>query len=117
LDKRERILKAALELFNTYGFESTPTARITKEAGVATGTLFNYFKSKEELINVLYLTCKESLTWRLSFGLEQETTFRSKLKKFNINYIGWSLDHTDEFCFFNSSAMLPASVKQPGKKD
>ena len=100
MDKRELILKAALKLFNTYGFESTPTARITKEAGVATGTLFNYFKSKEELINVLYLTCKESLTRRLSFGLEQETTFRSKLKKIYINYIGWSLDHTDEFLFF-----------------
>ena len=100
MDKREKILKAALQLFNQYGFDNTPTARITKEAGVATGTLFNYFKNKEELINVLYLTCKESLTRRLSAGLEQETTFRSKLKRIYINYIGWSLDHTDEFLFF-----------------
>lgn len=100
MDKRERILKAALQLFNRYGFDNTPTARISKEAGVATGTLFNYFRSKEELINVLYLTCKESLTRRLSLGLEQETTFRSKLKRIYINYIGWSLDHTDEFLFF-----------------
>lgn len=100
MDKRERILKAALELFNQYGFDNTPTARITKEAGVATGTLFNYFKSKEELINVLYLSCKESLIRRLSKGLEQESTFRSKLKRIYINYVDWSLDHTDEFLFF-----------------
>lgn len=100
MDKRERILKAALKLFNQYGFDNTPTARITKEAGVATGTLFNYFKSKEELINFLYLTCKESLNRRLSYGLDQETTYRSKLKRIYINYIGWSLDHTDEFLFF-----------------
>lgn len=100
MDKRDRILKAALGLFNQYGFDNTPTARITKEAGVATGTLFNYFKNKEELINVLYLTCKESLTRRLSLGIEQETTFKSKLKRIYINYIGWSLDHTEEFLFF-----------------
>lgn len=100
VDKRDRILKAALGLFNQYGFDNTPTARITKEAGVATGTLFNYFKNKEELINVLYLTCKESLTRRLSLGIEQETTFKSKLKRIYINYIGWSLDHTEEFLFF-----------------
>lgn len=100
MDKRDRILQTALKLFNQYGFDNTPTARITKEAGVATGTLFNYFKSKEELINVLYLACKESLTRRLSFGLELETTFRSKLKRIYINYISWSLDHTEEFLFF-----------------
>jgi AcrR family transcriptional regulator len=107
MDKRERILKSALALFNQYGFDNTPTARISKEAGVATGTLFNYFKSKEELINVLYLTCKESLTRRLSFGLEQETTFRSKLKRIYVNYIGWSLDHTEEFLFFQQFCNAP----------
>lgn len=116
MDKRERILKAALKLFNQVGFDNAPTARITKEAGVATGTLFNYFKSKEELINVLYLTCKESLTRRLSFGLDQENTFRSKIKRIYINYIGWSLDHTDEFLFFqqfcNSSCIGEVTRKE-----
>ncbi|WP_162800377.1 TetR/AcrR family transcriptional regulator [Acetobacterium bakii] len=100
MDKKEKILEAALKLFNMYGFDNTPTARITKEAGVATGTLFNYFKSKEELINVLYLNCKDSLTRRLAAGLDQEKTYRSKLKRIYINYIGWSLENTDEFLFF-----------------
>ncbi|AFA48854.1 TetR/AcrR family transcriptional regulator [Acetobacterium woodii] len=107
MDKREKILKAALELFNQYGFDNTPTARITKEAGVATGTLFNYFKNKEELINVLYLSCKDSLTNGLSRGFEQESTFRSKLKRIYINYIVWSLDHTDEFLFFQQFCNAP----------
>jgi len=100
VDKREQILKAALTLFNRYGFDNTPTARISKEAGVATGTLFNYFNSKEELINVLYLNCKDSLTRRLSDGLDQEKTYRSKLKRIYINYLRWSLEYTDEFLFF-----------------
>jgi len=116
VDKRERILKAALKLFNIYGFDNTPTALITKEASVATGTLFNYFGSKEELINVLYLNCKDSLTRRLLYEFEQENTFKNKLKRIYINYLGWSLENTDEFLFFqqfcNSSCIGEITRKE-----
>ena len=107
MDKRERILKAALKLFNTYGFDNTPTAKISKEAGVAIGTLFNYFNTKEDLINSLYLSCKDSVVARVAQGIEQEKTFRSKLKKIYINYIGWSIDNTDEFLFFQQFCNSP----------
>jgi AcrR family transcriptional regulator len=107
MDKRERILKAALKLFNTYGFDNTPTARISKEAGVATGTLFNYFNTKEDLINSLYLNCKDSLIRRLTHGIDQEKTFRSKLKKIYVNYLGWGIDNTDEFLFFQQFCNSP----------
>jgi AcrR family transcriptional regulator len=40
---------------------SAPTARIAKEAGVAEGTLFTYFATKDELLNRLYLELKMDL--------------------------------------------------------
>ena len=46
-EKREAILDTALVLFTERGFFGTPTSMISKEAGVATGTLFFYFKTKE----------------------------------------------------------------------
>ena len=46
---QERILKAALDLFSTRGFYETTTRQISRKAGVAEGTLFNYFRSKEDL--------------------------------------------------------------------
>ncbi len=48
-DKRTTIMKAALKLFTERGFHGTSTAQISREAGVATGTLFNYFPTKEDL--------------------------------------------------------------------
>ena len=48
-DKRDKILQAALELFAEQGFRGTSTAQIAKHAGVATGTLFHHFESKEAL--------------------------------------------------------------------
>ena len=47
---RERILHAALQLFAEKGYHETTVAEITKQAGVAKGTFFNYFQSKEEVL-------------------------------------------------------------------
>jgi AcrR family transcriptional regulator len=46
--KRE-ILRAALKLFAERGFYRTTTKAISREAGIAEGTLFNYFETKEDL--------------------------------------------------------------------
>ncbi|MFA5516492.1 MAG: TetR/AcrR family transcriptional regulator [Desulfuromonadales bacterium] len=53
-DKRSALLQAALELFAEKGFNGSSTALIAKRAGVASGTLFLYFKNKEELIRELF---------------------------------------------------------------
>jgi AcrR family transcriptional regulator len=51
--KRSLILHKALDLFATKGFHSATTAEIAKAAGIAKGTLFNYFESKEHLLRYL----------------------------------------------------------------
>ena len=48
-ETRGRILDKAAELFLSQGFEATTTRDIAAEAGLAAGTLFNYFPSKETL--------------------------------------------------------------------
>jgi AcrR family transcriptional regulator len=46
---KEKILAAALDLFRQKGLDGTTTKQISKKAGIAEGTLFNYFKTKEDL--------------------------------------------------------------------
>jgi len=46
---RERILDAATRLFRREGWDHTTTRSIAQAAGIATGTLFNYFQSKEAI--------------------------------------------------------------------
>jgi AcrR family transcriptional regulator len=46
---RRAILEAALGLFSRKGFFRTPTKEISRRAGIAEGTLFNYFRTKEDL--------------------------------------------------------------------
>ena len=46
---RRRIVTAALNLFQTKGFDATTTKAIARKAGIAEGTVFNYFKTKEDI--------------------------------------------------------------------
>ncbi|MEM6342470.1 MAG: TetR/AcrR family transcriptional regulator [Bacteroidota bacterium] len=47
---REKILRAAFELFAKKGYHSTSISQIAKHAGVAKGLIYNYFEKKEDLM-------------------------------------------------------------------
>src|SRR6266480_25303 len=51
---RQRLIRAALELFTTAGYHLTTTPLIAKKAGVAEGTIYRHFDSKQHLLNELY---------------------------------------------------------------
>src|SRR5580658_6250527 len=60
-DKSEAILRAALDLFVERGFHGTSVPSVAEKAGVATGTIYHYFKSKEALVNALFQTLKQRI--------------------------------------------------------
>jgi len=64
-DKRQAILDAALKIFAERGITGAPTSAISKEAGVAEGSLFTYFKTKDDLLNELYHDLRMELSRHL----------------------------------------------------
>jgi AcrR family transcriptional regulator len=118
-DKRELVLKAALRLFNRDGFDKTPTALVSREAGVATGLLFHYFGSKEGLINALYLRCKDSLVAALMEGNDPAAPFEEGLRLLYGNYLEWT-DRESEACLFfelfGESSRIGARAKETGRE-
>lgn len=52
-EKRQNILRAALNIFAVKGYKDASTNKIVKEAGISKGTLFYYFKNKEGLYHYL----------------------------------------------------------------
>lgn len=53
-DKRDRILKAAIKVFAKNGFYATRVSEIAKAAGVADGTIYLYFKNKDDVLITIF---------------------------------------------------------------
>ncbi|HEU5170574.1 MAG TPA: TetR/AcrR family transcriptional regulator [Gemmatimonadales bacterium] len=64
---RQKLLRAALELYTTVGYRATTTPEIAARAGVAEGTIYRHFSGKEHLLNEAYRA-----THRWAHGLVTE---------------------------------------------
>ncbi len=81
-DRREAILAAALELFVNSGFDGTSVPAVAKAAGVATGTIYRHFASKEALVNALYRRWKQRLMQALTDGFDPSLPPRELFRDF-----------------------------------
>jgi TetR/AcrR family transcriptional regulator, repressor of fatR-cypB operon len=72
---RQRLLRAALDLYTSIGFRATTTPAIAARAGVAEGTIYRHFSGKEHLLNEVY---REAQRWGTSSvtQAEGEDSFR-----------------------------------------
>lgn len=94
-DKRDAILTAAVQVFAQHGL-GAPTAAISKAAGVAEGTLFTYFHTKDDLINALYREIKLQLAGALMSEFARHKDARAKLRHVWDSYVNWGVAHPDE---------------------
>ena len=99
MDKKKLLLDAALKLFVEYGFHGTPTSLIAKEAGVANGTLFHYFKTKDELIVALYVDIKNRMSAYVFENAKGQASFKETVKEQYLAALFWSLDNQLQFRF------------------
>jgi TetR/AcrR family fatty acid metabolism transcriptional regulator len=80
-DKREAILRAATRVFARNGYFNSKVADIAREAGVADGTVYLYFKSKEEILHSIF---DRSVGEAIAAGREQLAALtdpRDKLRR------------------------------------
>lgn len=109
VNKRDRILLAAKRLFVNQGFHNTPTTVIASEAGVANGTLFHYFKTKDDLINTLFREISRTFFLVATAGVEHEQTIKRKIRLLYYNSVSWALNRPHDFLFmqqFNHSPFI-----------
>jgi AcrR family transcriptional regulator len=93
MDKKQLIINTAIELFVELGFHGTATSKIAQQAGVANGTLFNYFKTKDELIITLYHSILQEMD---NFIIERITSHSISKESFQSLFfvtLFWSLDN------------------------
>jgi AcrR family transcriptional regulator len=76
-NKRDDILQAALELISEHGFHGAPMSMIAEKASVGAGTIYCYFKSKDELI----IEINRILEEKMLLAMEKNYPFNKDIKK------------------------------------
>ncbi|MDN5284295.1 MAG: transcriptional regulator, TetR family [Mucilaginibacter sp.] len=107
MDKRELLLDTALRLFVEFGFHATPTSKIAKQAGIANGTLFYFFSTKDELIKALYVDIKSRMTAYILETIKDETSLYGIIKGYYSAPLYWALEHKTEFQFVTQFSNSP----------
>ncbi|WP_342571086.1 TetR/AcrR family transcriptional regulator [Paenibacillus sp. FSL R5-0749] len=71
-ERRDQIIRIAMERFATQGYHQTKISDIVREAGVAQGTFYWHFKSKEAIASEIILTGKEELLEAIGQGYRKD---------------------------------------------
>ncbi len=80
-DKRERILRAAVKVFARKGFYATRVSEIAKAAGVADGTIYLYFESKDDVLVSLFQDRIVKLIAALEEAIAAEGDFDARFRR------------------------------------
>ncbi|KIL40190.1 TetR family transcriptional regulator [Gordoniibacillus kamchatkensis] len=80
-EKYEAILEGALQVFAEHGFHRSQVSKIARAAGVADGTIYLYFKRKEDILIELFRSKLGELIEKFTSGIENVTDAREALRR------------------------------------
>ncbi len=112
MDKRDVILKSVLKLVNREGFYHLNMKKIAAEAKVAAGTIYLYFKGKEELINALYAMIVADFNQKVLAGYREDQTVQQNFMDMMERAIGFYLAEPDNFSFIEQYTYAPFLFKE-----
>ena len=99
LPTREALLRSALELFTKLGFDGVAVPDIARQAGVAAGTIYRHFKSKEALVNALYRRWRTRMLEQLLEGFPGDLSPRQQFGAFWRRLTDFAKAHPLAFAF------------------
>lgn len=98
-DRRDEILDAALDCFVTHGYHGTAVPTVAKRAGVAAGTLYHYFPSKEVMVNALFRKWKGAIARRVYTGFPAGAPPREQFRAMWRDMVDFALANPKAFAF------------------
>ncbi|WP_175718361.1 TetR/AcrR family transcriptional regulator [Burkholderia anthina] len=93
-DKHDAILAAAARALAEDGASAT-TARIARLAGVAEGTVFTYFDTKDALLNALYVSLKAGMRDTMMAGYPEHAPAEQAMRHAWNGYVSWGVANPD----------------------
>lgn len=110
-DKRNLIIDVAANLFSEFGFHEVNMEMVAKQAGIAKGTIYNYFKSKEDLYFAINETRLTKLISELEKKFKDQVSVLDDLRGFVIHIFMFLLKYKDFFLIFQRTRLKKQQLK------
>jgi AcrR family transcriptional regulator len=109
-DKRDEIVRAALELIAEHGFHGAPMAMIADRAGVGAGTIYRYFENKDVLIAELYRDFEERLYPVMLEGYAPDKPIRERFLHLGTALLRYFIENPLDFRYLEQFHNSPYGV-------
>lgn len=111
-EKKKAILESTLELVKENGFHGTPMSMVAKEAGVAAGTIYHYFESKERLICELYSYVKQRTIDALQAGDNEALPYQDRFFAIWMSLYTFYIENPNVLRFFEQFVNSPYNTNK-----
>jgi AcrR family transcriptional regulator len=112
VDKRTAILEATLELIAEQGFHNTPTSQIAEKAHVGVGSIYRYFKDKDDLIHALFEDVIEKEGCQILQEYNAKVPLRERYIHICTSMIQFAVQHPKESNFLEQYVHSPYGLSQ-----
>ena len=112
MTKREKILEFTTQLIAEEGVSGSPMAQIAKKAGIAVGTFYHHFKSKEEIINEIYINIKKNFSHILENSREKKLGFKEEFEYTWLGVYHFFVKNPIQFKFLQQIDHCPIITKE-----
>jgi AcrR family transcriptional regulator len=116
--KKEAILKSTLALIKDNGFHGTPISLIAQNAGVACGTIYHYFSSKDDIIMELHYQIKKEMVAAMFINADSKKEYKQQFFEGWINLCKYFINNPNALFFheqFNNSPYSKIALKKNKK--
>ncbi|MDO6388640.1 TetR/AcrR family transcriptional regulator [Pontibacter sp. BT731] len=112
-DKKRAIFKSTMELVRENGFHGTPMSMVAKHAGVAAGTIYHYFESKEHLLRELFNYAQQQAVAVVERESSATIPFKECFFKLWTGLYTFYRDNQDMLRFFEQFVNSPYHTTMP----
>jgi TetR/AcrR family transcriptional repressor of multidrug resistance operon len=116
-EKKKAIFDSTLELVRENGFHGTPMSLVAKKAGVAAGTIYHYFHSKDTLIIELHGYIRSRMFKAMLEGDNETQDFKSRFFTFWKKHYQFYMQNPDALYFIEQFVNSPYYERCPEKEN
>jgi TetR/AcrR family transcriptional regulator, multidrug resistance operon repressor len=112
-EKKRAIFESTLALVRENGFHGTPMSQIARNAGVAAGTIYHHFDSKDTLIMELYGYLRQEMTSSLLKMDDDQMAFKERFFNYFISHSLFYIEHPNALFFMEQFVNSPYNNGYP----